>query len=243
MTKKDRTRLSAVMMSSTRPSAKYSCSGSPLMLVNGRTAIDGLSGGGNGPGRPGSASPAAVGGAAAGRQRVGPHRLVDVLDALGPEIGEAERRQQLADMLVGRRPRRRHRPARRGPGGARRCSRRRRAGRRPGPPRRRHARRRGTRAAGRRAGPGWPRRAAPAPRRRIGRRPRRWGTRPGCCRRRCWRSDRHARRSDRSMISRRAARQVQGPDLVRAHRAAHSRPRPPRRWQRACARLARPARS
>ena len=37
-------RESAVMMSSTMPSAKYSCSGSPLMFGNGRTAIDGLSG-------------------------------------------------------------------------------------------------------------------------------------------------------------------------------------------------------
>jgi len=33
----------AVMISSTMPSAKYSCSGSPLMFWNGRTAIDGLS--------------------------------------------------------------------------------------------------------------------------------------------------------------------------------------------------------
>ena len=32
------------MMSSEIPSAKYSCSGSPLMLVNGNTAIEGLSG-------------------------------------------------------------------------------------------------------------------------------------------------------------------------------------------------------
>ena len=32
------------MISSTMPSAKYSCSGSPLMFWNGRTAIDGLSG-------------------------------------------------------------------------------------------------------------------------------------------------------------------------------------------------------
>ena len=39
---------SAVMMSSTMPSAKYSCSGSPLMFWNGRTAIDGLSGSGSG---------------------------------------------------------------------------------------------------------------------------------------------------------------------------------------------------
>jgi hypothetical protein len=33
----------AVMMSSTIPSAKYSCSGSPLMFWNGRTAIEGRS--------------------------------------------------------------------------------------------------------------------------------------------------------------------------------------------------------
>ena len=37
-------RESAVMMSSTIPSAKYSCSGSPLIFWNGKTAIDGLSG-------------------------------------------------------------------------------------------------------------------------------------------------------------------------------------------------------
>jgi hypothetical protein len=54
ITKNDLTRLKAVMMSSTSPSAKYSCSGSPLMLVNGRTAMDGLSGSGNGLGRSGS---------------------------------------------------------------------------------------------------------------------------------------------------------------------------------------------
>ena len=35
---------SAVMISSTMPSAKYSCSGSPLILAKGSTAIDGLSG-------------------------------------------------------------------------------------------------------------------------------------------------------------------------------------------------------
>src|SRR5262249_35068566 len=37
-------RESAVMISSTIPSAKYSCSGSPLILGRGNTAIDGLSG-------------------------------------------------------------------------------------------------------------------------------------------------------------------------------------------------------
>src|SRR5881396_1795272 len=47
MTKSQRMRDSAVMISSTMPSPKYSCSGSPLILAKGSTAIDGLSG--NGP--------------------------------------------------------------------------------------------------------------------------------------------------------------------------------------------------
>src|SRR6516165_8556001 len=44
MTKSQGMRESAVMISSTIPSAKYSCSGSPLIFWNGSTAIDGLSG-------------------------------------------------------------------------------------------------------------------------------------------------------------------------------------------------------
>ena len=48
MTKSQRMRDSAVMISSTIPSAKYSCSGSPLILAKGSTAIDGLSGSGGG---------------------------------------------------------------------------------------------------------------------------------------------------------------------------------------------------
>ena len=47
MTNNPPTRERAVMISSTIPSAKYSCSGSPLMFVNGRTATDGLSGSGS----------------------------------------------------------------------------------------------------------------------------------------------------------------------------------------------------
>jgi hypothetical protein len=47
MTKSQRMRESAVMISSTMPSAKYSCSGSPLILAKGSTAIDGLSGSGS----------------------------------------------------------------------------------------------------------------------------------------------------------------------------------------------------
>ena len=48
MTNSDLKRDSAVMMSSTMPSAKYSCSGSPLMFWNGSTAMEGLSGSGSG---------------------------------------------------------------------------------------------------------------------------------------------------------------------------------------------------
>ena len=44
ITNSERKRDSSVMMSSVMPSVKYSCSGSPLMLGNGSTAIDGLSG-------------------------------------------------------------------------------------------------------------------------------------------------------------------------------------------------------
>jgi hypothetical protein len=42
-------RESVVMISSTMPSAKYSCSGSPLIFWNGITARDGLSGSGSTP--------------------------------------------------------------------------------------------------------------------------------------------------------------------------------------------------
>src|SRR5215475_2188653 len=48
MTNNDLKRDRAVMMSSTRPSTKYSCSGSPLMFWKGKTAMDGLSGKGSG---------------------------------------------------------------------------------------------------------------------------------------------------------------------------------------------------
>jgi hypothetical protein len=44
MTNSEGYRDSPVMMSSAMPSAKNSCSGSPLMLVKGNTATDGLSG-------------------------------------------------------------------------------------------------------------------------------------------------------------------------------------------------------
>jgi len=48
ITKSQRMRESAVMISSTMPSTKYSGPGSPLILANGRTAIDGLSGNASG---------------------------------------------------------------------------------------------------------------------------------------------------------------------------------------------------
>ena len=44
ITKSHRMRDNAVMISSTMPSAKYSCSGSPLRFSNGNTAMEGLSG-------------------------------------------------------------------------------------------------------------------------------------------------------------------------------------------------------
>jgi hypothetical protein len=47
MTNNDRDFDSTVIMPSEIPSAKNSCSESPLILVNAKTAIDGLSGSGN----------------------------------------------------------------------------------------------------------------------------------------------------------------------------------------------------
>src|SRR5260370_13288927 len=47
MTKSQRMRESAGMISSTMPSVKCSCSGSPLILAKGNTAIEGLLGSGN----------------------------------------------------------------------------------------------------------------------------------------------------------------------------------------------------
>ena len=86
-----RKRDSSVMMSSVMPSEKYSCSGSPLMLVKGSTAIDGL---------------VALHGSrhcAAGRdavaRRVDPHRPVDVLELLLAHILEGEV-EPAADVVV-----------------------------------------------------------------------------------------------------------------------------------------------
>src|SRR5215470_17804646 len=44
ITKSEWKRDNSVMMSSVTPSVKYSCSGSPVMFRNGKTAMEGLSG-------------------------------------------------------------------------------------------------------------------------------------------------------------------------------------------------------
>src|SRR5439155_11841712 len=102
MTKSQRIRESAVMISSTMPSAKYSCSGSPLILAKGSTAIDGLSGSGGGSAAPTRALRALPpprdprvkpeeGRAREGAfddNAVGPQRPGDVLEALLADIGE-----------------------------------------------------------------------------------------------------------------------------------------------------------
>src|SRR6185295_18821319 len=57
MTNSCRNRDNAVMMSSTMPSLKYSCSGSSLIFWNGSTAIEGLSGSGKAGREGGPAAP------------------------------------------------------------------------------------------------------------------------------------------------------------------------------------------
>src|SRR5215831_10113770 len=85
MTNSQRMRLSAVMISSTMPSAKYSCSGSPLILAKGSTAIDGLSGSGG----------------AVVADPVDPDRPDNVLDLLLAEILE-DKEQPVAHVVVDR---------------------------------------------------------------------------------------------------------------------------------------------
>ena len=76
---------SAVMMSSEMPSAKYSCSASPLMLAKGSTAMDGLSGKAE---RAGASFRFGSTGFAWSRlpdlQRINSHRLGDVLERASP---------------------------------------------------------------------------------------------------------------------------------------------------------------
>ncbi len=94
------------MISSTMPSAKYSCSGSPLILANGSTAIDGLSGSGSAGAtaarRPsGPRSRGRVGEGAFRSDTVDPHRSGDVLDLLLAEVIE-DKGQPVADVIVNR---------------------------------------------------------------------------------------------------------------------------------------------
>ena len=63
MTKSHDTRDRPVIKSSARPSAKYSCSGFPLLFRNGRTAMEGLSSGAS------NADPVAIAGEVTGNSR------------------------------------------------------------------------------------------------------------------------------------------------------------------------------
>ena len=89
----------SVVISSTMPSAKYSCSGSPDMFWNGSTASDGLSGSGSGDRLAEAAGGAAYDGADA--DAVGAHRPGDVLDLLLAHV--LERDVELVAHLVAHR--------------------------------------------------------------------------------------------------------------------------------------------
>ena len=89
----------SVMMSSVMPSAKYSCSGSPLMLVNGSTAIDGFSLAGTASAAPERLRRAA--GARRGATLIDPHRPLDVLQRLLAHVLEGEV-EPVADMVAHR---------------------------------------------------------------------------------------------------------------------------------------------
>src|SRR6266851_4075906 len=111
MTKSQRMRESAVMISSTMPSAKYSCSGSPLILAKGSTAIDGLSGSGSagGSAAPTRALRALPSTRKRGRAREGafrshpvdPHWPSDVLDLLLAQILK-DKGQPVAHVVINR---------------------------------------------------------------------------------------------------------------------------------------------
>src|SRR6266566_2861072 len=90
------------MISSAIPSAKYSCSGSPLMFWNGSTAMEGLSGNGGGlsaglRNTRGSLSLFTV-----RTHLIGPDWLLNVLHLLSTKVHEGHR-QDLAH-LIARRP-------------------------------------------------------------------------------------------------------------------------------------------
>jgi hypothetical protein len=84
MTKSQGNREIAVMISSTTPSTKYSCSGSPLILAKGSTAIDGLF----------RQWQCRIGsrGLDRGADFKGSYWLGDVFDLLFADIGEADRK-------------------------------------------------------------------------------------------------------------------------------------------------------
>src|SRR6516162_1759165 len=92
MTKSHGSRAIAVVISSTMPSAKYSCSGSPDMFWNGSTASDGLSG---------RCSRQRRARRCAESDSIGTHGSCDVLDLLLAEIVEGEV-EAVAHLLVRR---------------------------------------------------------------------------------------------------------------------------------------------
>src|SRR5262249_9360757 len=99
MTKSHGSRAMAVVISSTMPSTKYSCSASPVMFWNGSTANDGLSGSGN--------APSLTLPRKRGRVREGaflanpehPHRPADVFELLFADILEGDI-EFLADLVA-----------------------------------------------------------------------------------------------------------------------------------------------
>src|SRR5215207_6101804 len=82
ITKSQRNRERAVMRSSVIPSAKYSCSRSPLRLAKGRTTMDGL---------PESGRAFEIFATRDAARDAPPYWLLDVLDLLCSEIGKVER--------------------------------------------------------------------------------------------------------------------------------------------------------
>src|SRR5271166_3709029 len=98
MTNSQQMRLSAVMISSTMPSAKYSCSGSPLRLAKGNTAIDGFVGE-----RQGQCTWRSwrIGSGTSVANPVDPHRPGNVLDLLLAEILK-DKRQPIANVIMNR---------------------------------------------------------------------------------------------------------------------------------------------
>ena len=87
MTKKPRSFDKAVMMSSAIPSPKYSCSGSPLMFWNGKTAIDGLSGSASFP-PDGAGTIGSLGSVPVQDHTKGSHRPCNVFELLVAQILE-----------------------------------------------------------------------------------------------------------------------------------------------------------